>query len=360
MFTTPRSHAPLIGRRAALFAGLGAVGTALSACTTGPTGKAAASASASDSGAADAAGFPRTITHAHGSTEIAAPPQRVATVSWANQDIVLALGVVPVGITKVDWGGNENGSTAWFDAALKKAGARMPVQWSESDGLDVEAIAEAQPDIIIGAYSGLTKEQYTKLSAIAPVIAYPEGNVPFGTAWQDATTLVGQALGREREAEALITRVEGAIADAAQKHPELAGTSFLYGTIDPAAADKISIYTAVDNRPRFLTALGMKTPEFLEKNTPDAKAFFFTWSPERADELDADIVVTWAADEKVGATIAADPLLAKIPAVDAGTLVLQTDPAQVLSISAASPLSIPWALEHTLPAIAAAAAKAKA
>lgn len=358
MINAPRPQTTVIGRRSALLVGAGALGAALSACSTGPSGDAEAAAS-DRGGAANSAGYPRTITHALGSTKIPAPPQRVATVSWANQDIVLALGVVPVGVTRVDWGGNENGSTGWFDAALEKAGGEKPAQWSETDGLDTEAIAEAQPDLIVGAYSGLTAEQYQELSKIAPVIAYPEGDVPFGTAWQDATTLVGEALGKEKEAAALIEEVESAIVSAAEKHTELAGTTFLYGIIDPAAADQISIFTAVDNRPRFLTELGMENPPFLEENTPDDETFFFTWSPERADELDADVIISWAADESVGATIAADPLLKKIPAVQAGTLVLQTDPAQVLSISTVSPLSIPWALEHTVPAIAEAAATAR-
>ena len=37
--------------------------------------------------------FPRTIKHAFGETEIESAPERVATVSWANQDAALALGV---------------------------------------------------------------------------------------------------------------------------------------------------------------------------------------------------------------------------------------------------------------------------
>ena len=57
--------------------------------------------------------------------------------------------------------------------------------------------------------------------------------------------------------------------------------------------------------------------------------------------------------------IESDPLLGKIPAVESGGLVLQVDQQQVLSVSAISPLSIPFALKEIVPPIAAAAAQAK-
>ena len=40
--------------------------------------------------------FPITIQHAFGETTIESKPERIVTLSWANQDAILALGVVPV------------------------------------------------------------------------------------------------------------------------------------------------------------------------------------------------------------------------------------------------------------------------
>ena len=60
--------------------------------------------------------FPVTIEHAFGSTTIEKEPQRVATLGWSDQDHVAALGVVPVGATKITYGGNRSGSTDFFDA----------------------------------------------------------------------------------------------------------------------------------------------------------------------------------------------------------------------------------------------------
>lgn len=347
-------------RRRALSLGSLALSAALLAgCSTGPAGGSDSEASGStDASAASDATFPRTVEHVYGETEIPAQPERVATVSWVNQDVALALGVVPVGVAATEYGGNAQQSTDWFDAALEEAGGEAPEQYSEADGINFEALAATEPDIILAAYSGITQEEYDKLSEIAPVVAYPEDTAAFTTAWQDSTRLIGEALGKEEKAEEVISDVEGQVAQAAEEFPALEGTTFLTGTVDPAAADQIYLFTAADNRPKFLTSLGMELAPVLADNEEAQDAFYLTWSPERADELDSDILVTSATDESVAEAIAADPLLSKIPAVQDETLVVQTDEQEVLSTSAASPLSIPWALENVVPDIAAAAEQA--
>lgn len=300
--------------------------------------------------------FPRTVTHAYGETEIPEAPTRVATVSWVNADTSLALGVVPVGMPRNSFGANAAGSTDWFDSKLEEMGGTMPELYSETDGINTEAIAALQPDLILGAYSGMTAEEYETLSKIAPTIAMPEGDVAFGTAWQDSTRLIGEALGRSEAAEELITDVESQIQQVATDNPDIQGTTFVYGTVDPEAAEKIYAFTDVDNRPRFLTELGMvQSPVVSEASSESPHEFAVTWSPERADELESDILVTYATSPQVREAIESDPLLGRIPAVEAGRMVLQTDEQQVLSISAASPLSLPWALDNVVPDIITAA-----
>jgi iron complex transport system substrate-binding protein len=355
-----------VSRRALLGAGGSGLALLLASCATGPAGGSGGSGSSGtqSSGSTDSASaqgaFPVTIDHVYGSTEVSSEPQRVATVSWVNQDVCLALGVVPVGMAAVDFGGNANKSTDWFDQALEEIdGAERPTTWSEADGLDVQAIAAAEPDLIVAVYSGITQEDYDRLSQIAPTIAYPEGVPAFGTSWQQSTEVIGRALGRQEQATQLVADLEKQIAEAGAEHSSLQGTTFIYGTVDPAAADQISIYTDVDNRPKFLELLGMEQAEVVRENSPEGQEFFFTWSPERADELESDVFISWAAAEDVREKIESDPLLGQIPAVAAGGLVLQVDQQQVLSVSAISPLSIPFALEQIVPAIAEAATRAK-
>lgn len=329
----------------------------LSACSTG---------SSSDAGTGTAAGssdqFPVTIEHAFGETTLDSVPERVATVSWVNTDTALALGVVPVGMPEYEWGGNENGTTPWIDEALEELGAPIgsdnaPVQYSETDGINFDAIAATTPDVILAAYSGITEEEYDKLSAIAPVIAYPE--TPYYTSWQDSAEMIGEALGKSDEAAKLVEDTEKAIADKAAEYPELAGTSFIYGNLDTTAgADQISIYTSGDNRPKFLKELGMVQAPLVDENAP-SDAFYLTWSPERANELEADLFVSWVADDAAKESIMSDPLLSQIPALKNGGLVADSDNTLTLSISAANVLSIPYALDNFVPMLGEAAAQVK-
>jgi iron complex transport system substrate-binding protein len=121
---------------------LAAVALTLTACFTGPAGSTAADTSSKSASSA----FPVTIKHVFGETTIAEQPKRVVTVSWVNDDVAIALGVVPVGVPKNEWGGNDKGSTPWKDTALQKLGAgfgtdKAPVQLSEADGINFIEIA---------------------------------------------------------------------------------------------------------------------------------------------------------------------------------------------------------------------------
>lgn len=342
------------GLQLGLSASLAALGLGLSACSTGTAG------ATDPTGTAAADSFPVTIKHVYGETVIEKAPQRVATVSWVNDDVAIALGMVPVGMPVNDWGGNAQGSTPWKDAALEKAGAALgtdkaPVQYSETDGINFTEIAKTTPDLILAAYSGLSAEDYDKLSKIAPVIAFPE--TAYGTSWQDSTTMIGTALGRSQAAKDLIAGTEQAIKDQAAKYPQLDGKSFIFGTLDPTAAESISIFTSGDNRPKFLSSLGMELAPVVVEAEKDVEGFYMPWSPEKANELDSQIFVSWVADEKAKDAIVQDPLLGQIPAVKKGSFVTDSDNTLTLSISASSPLSLPWTLDKFLPLLGAAADK---
>jgi iron complex transport system substrate-binding protein len=332
----------------------------LAACSTGPTGSASDEGTARNAAQSDPGAFPVTLEHAFGTTTIKSEPKRAAAISWVNADTALALGVVPVGVPEIVFGNNAAKSTPWTDAALKKLGASWgspdaPTQYSEVDGINYTAIAKTSPDVILAAYSGLTKEEYTKLSKIAPVVAYPE--LPYGTPWEESTTLIGKALGREKQARELVRSTTRQIADEAAKYPQIKGKSFIYANLDPTAAESVSLYTAIDNRPRLLTSLGMTQAPVVTENTKGDRSFFIPWSAERADELEADVLVTWVPDKKTVARIASDPLLGQIPAVKRGSWVADSDNTLTLAVSAASALSLPWAVDRFLPQLGAAAEK---
>jgi iron complex transport system substrate-binding protein len=86
---------------------------------------------------------------------------------------LLALGVVPVATT--EWFGEKPG--ALFPWAKAKLGdAAVPEVLKDKDGIQLEKIAAHRPDLIIGLYSGITADDYKKLTAIAPTVAQPSGD----------------------------------------------------------------------------------------------------------------------------------------------------------------------------------------
>ena len=103
---------------------------------------------ASASAGADA--FPVTVEHKYGETTIDAKPTRVASVAWANHEVPLALGIVPVGMSSASWGDDDgDGVLPWVEDKLTELGAETPTLFDETDGIDFEAVAATRPDVIL-------------------------------------------------------------------------------------------------------------------------------------------------------------------------------------------------------------------
>lgn len=311
-----------------------------------------ASASAQDSADADAAApaegaFPVTIEHAFGETTIPAQPERVATVNWSNQEVPLALGVVPVGMAEVTWGDDDNdGVLPWVEDALAELGADTPVLFDETDGIDFEAVADTQPDVILAAYSGLTQEEYDTLSKIAPVVAYPE--VAWGTSYQDMIRLNALALGLADEGEALVEELESEVDAALAKHPDLADASVLFSYIDPSDFSQIGFYTTLDTRPGFLAELGVPVPTVVTEESEGTDLFYTQVSAEQADRFaDVDLFVTYGDQSgSIVAQLQADPLLSQIPAIAQGRIAILEESTPLAASANPSPLSIGWGIDE--------------
>ncbi len=290
--------------------------------------------------------FPVTIEHVYGSTTIEERPVRVATVAWANHEVPLALGIVPVGMSKVTWGDDdEDGVLPWVEAKLEDLGADTPVLFDETDGIDFEAVADTDPDVILASYSGITQEEYDTLSAIAPVIAYPE--VAWGTSMEDMIRLNSAALGLATEGDALIEQLDGEISAALAAHSALEGKKVLFAFIDPTDLSQVGFYTSHDTRPGFLESVGLPTPAIVAEESANTTDFYVTVSSEVADRFaDVDLFVTYGeADGAVIDQIQADPLLSKIPAVANGAIAILENSTPLAASANPSPLSIGWGID---------------
>ncbi|USQ79946.1 ABC transporter substrate-binding protein [Ornithinimicrobium faecis] len=362
----------------------------LAGCSTGPTGAseepadegpAADAAPAADDAGADDAGadddsatatdgaaaggeaagedqFPVTIEHAFGETTIESDPQRIATVGWSDHDTVVALGEVPIGSVRIGWGGNEAGSTDWFDVAVEELGEDpgAVTRYDDTDGIPADEIAQLSPDLIIGTNSGMTQEEFDSLSKIAPVVAYPE--TAWGTPWRDSLEMVGEAIGRSDEADTVLAETEEGISAAMAEHPELDGASMAWTWYTATDLSTIGVYTATDLRPQLMHEFGMvdasKVTELTEANPG---TFSANLSSEQADTLDAEVLLFYVEDEGQADQLVNDPLIGTTPALASGAYVALTDMQLMTAISSPTPLSIPVVLDGLIPQVGEAAEK---
>lgn len=299
--------------------------------------------------------YPVTISHAFGKTEIAATPKRVATVAWANHEVPLALGIVPVGMAAANFGDEDaDGLLPWVSEQLKALDGSTPVLFDEGDGIDFEAVAATQPDVILAAYSGLTQADYDTLSQIAPVIAYPQA--PWSTDWRETIRMDSAGLGMAQQGEALIADIEAKIAAEVAKYPELQGKRAMFVThLDASDLSVVNFYTTQDTRVRFFQDLGLQMPKSVTKASVTG-SFAGSISAEQVDLFDdVDILVTYG-DDNLLAAMKANPLLAHMPAVEHDAIVLLGR--NPLGTAAnPTPLSISWVLKDYVALLAAAARK---
>ncbi|MCW5717528.1 MAG: iron-siderophore ABC transporter substrate-binding protein [Bauldia sp.] len=306
--------------------------------------------------AQDATQYPITIQHAFGETVLTAKPERIATVNWANHEVPLALGVVPVGFAAANFGDDDgDGLLPWVTERLEELGAAVPVLFDEGDGIDFEAVAATEPDVILAAYSGLTRQDYDTLSQIAPVIAFP--NEPWATDWRDMIRLNSAGMGMAAEGDALIAELEQEIADAASAYPQLQGQPVMFIThLDSANLSTVSFYTTLDTRVQFFEDLGLVMPQSVV-TASETGGFRGQVSAEQIDVFnDVRILVTYGGQDLVNA-LNADPLTSRMPAVASGAIVtLANDP--LGTAANPTPLAISWVLEDYVRRIAEAADKA--
>ena len=317
------------------------------------------SSDTADSGSAGSGEYPITIEHALGTVTLDAKPERVATVNWANHEVPLALGVVPVGMAAANFGDDDgNGMLPWVEERLEELGAETPVLFDETDGIDFEAVSDTNPDVILAAYSGLTQEDYETLSEIAPVVAYPEA--PWATSWRDMIELNSAGLGMAEEGKELVASLEQEISDAAAAHPELEGKATMFLThVDTADLSQVSFYTANDTRAAFFEDLGLATPKSVADASTD-DAFSKKVSAEQVDVFDdVQIIVTYGDQELVDA-LEADPLLSQMPAVRNGSIVFLDGSGPLGTAANPTPLAISWVLSDYVQLLSDAAAKTNA
>jgi iron complex transport system substrate-binding protein len=262
---------------------------------------------------------PVIVRHIFGETTVPAPPRRVVSAGLTEQDDLLAVGVTPVAVTR--WFGDETGVWPWAQPKLNGA---KPAVLNLDNGIAVDAIAGAKPDLIVAVNAGLDSATYRRLSEIAPTIAQSGGDA-FFEPWKEQAAAVGKAVYKSEEMAGILDAVEQKFADIAQANPVFEGRPVaLMNVGDPVdpGADAVAGW-----RTDFLAAMGFTV----------------------VDAGQADAVIWCTDNDDQRTALLADPKVAGLPATRNGRNVFTT-PELAAAIAYASPLSYPLVAEQ-LPAL---------
>ncbi|MEZ4730971.1 MAG: ABC transporter substrate-binding protein [Caldilineaceae bacterium] len=145
------------------------------------------------------------VKHAYGETAIPANPQRIYVNDPATLQILLSLGIEPVGSAVF---------TPELPPAMQEAGTAVTLLQDMGEGVNLEGLAALQPDLILGhAKEGpgmISADQYATFSQLAPTVAFT-GN-PFFY-WKAATRDLGDFFGVPDKAAAVLADYEAQLAD---------------------------------------------------------------------------------------------------------------------------------------------------
>src|ERR1700692_1297418 len=89
-----------------------------------------------------------TVKHFFGETTIQAPPKRVVSAGFTEQDDLLAIGVVPIAVT--NWWGDQ--PFAVGPGGQPQLGPAQPAVLSLDNGIDFDKIAALRPYLMIAPH----------------------------------------------------------------------------------------------------------------------------------------------------------------------------------------------------------------
>jgi len=276
-----------------------------------------------------------TVKHLFGETKISAPPKRVVSAGFTEQDDLLAVGVVPIAITNW-WGDQPFGVWPW---ALPKLGDAKPDVLTLDNGIDVDKISALKPDLIVATNAGLDQETYNKLSQIAPTIAQ-SGQEAFFEPWKDQAAAISQAVFKFDEMAGLVKGIEDKFTETGKNNPQFAGKKVLL--LEGTLVDDSAHVLTPGWRSEFLTQMGLVIP--------DTGGIAITRDKMGAVLDEADVLIWATESDDQQAALLADPTIANLRATTSQRNIF-TGKDLAGAIAFSSPLSYPFVADQLPPAL---------
>lgn len=290
---------------------------------------------------------PRVIAHRHGETRIEGVPRRIVPVTVRDQDVLLAFDRLPVAVQD---GYYALPYASWPWVAPELAASDPVILPAER--LNFEQVAALRPDLILGAASGMSEEEYRVLSRIAPTLGQAPGHMDYGVPWDELTRTVGRAICAEERAETLVAETDALFDEVRDRHPALEGAVGVVAM--PGGPDgALWVYAPEDARGRLISRLGLEHPPELRDLTADH--FVAVVSRERMDLIDVDVLV-WLATDAQRRDLERDPVYMDLAVVRRDAVVyLDPEGPLVAAITNSTPSNLPYALDALVPRLAEAA-----
>src|ERR1700739_4210005 len=284
-----------------------------------------------------------TVKHFFGETTIQAPPQRVVSAGFTEQDDLLALGVVPIAVT--NWWGDQ--PFAVWPWAQPKLGQAQPAVLSLDNGLDFDKIATLKPDLIVATNAGVDQDGYKRLSSIAPTIPQTD-DPPFFEPWKVQATAIGQAVFSADQMNSLLSDVDNKFAQAANgntsfkdKRALLLQGSFYHD----------NVVATLGWRTDFLTQMGFVIPEEIKQfGVEENRAFIPRDKAVNALGV-ADVLIWTTESDDEQARLVADPTFTQLQSTALKRNVF-TGKDLAGAIAFSSPLSLPVVATQLPPMLA--------
>ncbi|MGK8511870.1 ABC transporter substrate-binding protein [Nocardia asiatica] len=321
-----RVRAPRVWTRAAVAVLAGALTLGVTACGS----------SDDDSTSGDRI----TITHARGETTIEGTPKKIVTLGNQWLDATLALGANPVGYVDTIAMVSQS-APPWEPKSLESAKVLNPM------GNIAEQVAALEPDLILADTFLADQKNYDEFTKIAPTL--PGLTKDTVTPWQDQVTALGKVLRKQDEASAVISNVDKKIEGIIAANPGLKGKTFA-STWLSGPTQLMVLTDQNDGSAKVFAQLGLTIPKNLTEQPSNQGRLAL--SPERADELTADLLLAGYSpgmDEAYRNL----PGYADLPAVKKGSVVFLTTQ-EISAVNQPTALSVPYILDKISPAFAAA------
>jgi iron complex transport system substrate-binding protein len=219
-------------------------------------------------------GFPRTVDHVMGSTEIPDKPVRIVALDQTFVDAAFTLDVPLAAFTDIS--PNAERLPAYLSEFRNTLG-KDAVSLGDLDNPNLEKLASLRPDLILSAKIR-HEELYDELSQIAPTV-FSETT---GPTWKENLRLLAEALGEEAIAEERIDRYEArarAVGDAIRvkegRNPTISLIRFL--------GQENRLYQKASFSGIVLEDAGLARPP-----SQDVDGFAVAVSEERIPDADAD------------------------------------------------------------------------